>query len=165
MKLRKPTGTGATRTAAERRFRFTHALLEALPEHDPDSPSREMEYSDTEITGFRLLVGKTGRKTFYQRYVLDGRKGVARIGPFPSVSLKEARTRAHEVRAMVARGEDPKAERAARAAVPTVAEFCRDYLDYARQHGKKSVRDDEIRLDKEVIPRLGQGNRQTRGKP
>lgn len=154
MKLFRPQDAD-TRSAVQRRFRFTHALLEALPAHDVDSPSREMEYSDTEITGFRLLVGKTGRKTFYQRYVLEGRKGVARIGPFPSVSLKDARTRAHEVRSMVARGEDPKAEREARAAVPTVADFCKDYLHYARQHGKKSVRDDEIRLEKEVIPRFG----------
>jgi integrase len=153
----KPTAAAETeaRPKADRRFRFTHAVLEALPPHDPDSASREMEYSDDEIVGLRLMVSKTGRKFFYLRFVLDGRKGAVRIGEFPSVSLKEARTRAHEHKAKVARGEDPRVELDARAGMPTVAEFfAKDFLPWAREH-KRSWRDDELRFNKEILPRIG----------
>ena len=138
-----------------RRFRFTHALLDALPPHDPESPSREMEYTDAEVVGLRLLVSKSGRKFFYLRYTIDRRKGAVRIGEFPSVSLKDARTRAHELKARVAKGEDPRADRQQRAQMPTVEEFAMgDYLPFAKEH-KKSWRDDQVRLEKEILPRFG----------
>ena len=34
-----------------RRFKFTHRLIDGLPPNEPDAPSREAEYSDTEISG------------------------------------------------------------------------------------------------------------------
>jgi integrase len=139
----------------DRRFRFTHQGLVELPSHDPESPSREMEYSDAEVVGLRFLVSKTGRRFFYFRYSVDRRKGAVRIGEFPSVSLKEARARAHEIKAQIAKGEDPRAERRERAEAPTVEEFAvNDYLPFAREH-KRSWRDDEVRLHKEILPRFG----------
>jgi hypothetical protein len=41
-----------------KKFRFTQRLLEALPPNPADSPSTEAEYSDTQITGLKCLVGK-----------------------------------------------------------------------------------------------------------
>lgn len=34
-----------------RRFKFTHRLIDGLPPNESDAPSREAEYSDTEISG------------------------------------------------------------------------------------------------------------------
>ena len=48
-----------------RRFKFTHRLIDGLPPNEPDAPSREAEYSDTEISGLKCLVGKgEGKKKF-----------------------------------------------------------------------------------------------------
>lgn len=138
----------------ERRFRFSHAALEALPPHDADSPSREMEYSDTEVVGLRVLVSKTGRRFFYFRYRFRGRKRALRIGEFPGVALKDARQRCHEAKAILARNVDPAAEREERLGIPTFAAYAVDYLAWARQH-KRSWRDDESRLNLELIPRFG----------
>jgi hypothetical protein len=46
------------------RFKFTHRLIDQLPLHDANSPSRFAEYSDVETTGLRLLVSRAGRKWF-----------------------------------------------------------------------------------------------------
>lgn len=138
-----------------RRFRFTHSILEALPPHDPNSRSREMEFCDMEVIGLHLMVSKTGRKFFYLRYTMNGRKGTVRIGEFPSVKLKDARIRAHELKGMIACGKDPAQERDRRKDMPTLEEFAiNDYLPHAKQH-KRSWRDDEVRLHKEIIPQFG----------
>lgn len=142
-------------TGQSRRFRFTHQLIADLPPHDPASPSREAEYSDEEVRGLRLLVSKTNRKTFFLRYVLDQRKGVVRIGEWPAMSLKDARTRAHELKGRIAHGEDPREDKPLRVAMPTVEEFALgDFMTWAKVH-KRSWRDDEIRFHKEIIPRIG----------
>ena len=51
-----------------RRFKFTHRLIDTLPPNEPDAPSREAEYSDSEISGLKCLVGKgEGKKKFLLR--------------------------------------------------------------------------------------------------
>lgn len=137
-----------------RRFRFSHTLLDEIPAHDANSASREMEYSDTEISGLRLLVSKSGRKFFYLRYRFRGRKRTLRIGEFPSIGLKEARQRCHEAKAQLARDIDPASERETKLGIPTFADFAKDYLVWAKQH-KRSWRDDESRINLELVPRFG----------
>ncbi|WP_373501544.1 Arm DNA-binding domain-containing protein [Desulfococcus sp.] len=86
-------------------------MIETLPAHHPKSPSREMEYSDVEVVGLRLLVSKNGRKFFYLRYRYNSRKRVIRIGEFPATSLQDARQRANEFKNMLSQGIDPLSER------------------------------------------------------
>ncbi len=43
-----------------RRFKFTHRLIDGLPPNESDAASREADYSDTEISRLKCLVG-TGR--------------------------------------------------------------------------------------------------------
>ena len=50
-----------------RKFRFTMRRIADFPKHDKASRSREMEYSDEEVVGLRLLVSKNGRKVFHLR--------------------------------------------------------------------------------------------------
>ena len=138
-----------------RKFRFTQKDLESLPAHDAASASHQMEYCDTEVVGLRMFVGHTGRRFFYLRFRHHGRKRACRIGEFPSVSLKEARTRAHEMKSAISRGADPAAERRARAAIPTFAEFALNQYLPAAKLSKRSWRDDEIRINKELVPRFG----------
>jgi integrase len=143
-----------TRIRTCRRLRFTQKAIESLPPHDPGSPSREAEYSDMEVVGLRVVVGKAGRKFFDFRYRFNKRKRVMRIGEFPSVSLKEARERAHECKNLIWRGADPLVERGRRAATVTVAEFTKEYMEHAKAN-KRTWRTDEGKLKKDLIPLWG----------
>ena len=62
------------------KFPFTKKAIEALPAHDPNSPSREAEYSDSECIGLKLRVSKNGRRFFQHRFSYLGRKRCLSIG-------------------------------------------------------------------------------------
>jgi len=55
--------------------------------------STEQEFSDSEISGLKLRVSKSGRKTFYQFYKFDGKLKKYRIGKFGDIGIPAA----HEV--------------------------------------------------------------------
>ncbi|OXI91053.1 integrase [Burkholderia sp. AU31652] len=63
--------------------------------------------------GLWLQVSQSGTKSWIFRYARHGKTRNLGLGPFPDVSLKAARDKATELRAALARGEDPMAERAA----------------------------------------------------
>ncbi|MGY3952111.1 Arm DNA-binding domain-containing protein, partial [Aeromonas salmonicida] len=68
------------------RFRFTQKAIEALPPNPANAKSTEAEYSDTQISGLKCLVGKgEGNKKFLMRYLWHGRKRAIAIGRFPDV--------------------------------------------------------------------------------
>ncbi|MDX2177678.1 MAG: tyrosine-type recombinase/integrase [Candidatus Sumerlaeia bacterium] len=144
-----------TSTKTERnRYRLSDAVIAKLPPHDPDSPSREKEWADSEAVGLRLSVAKNGRKRWDVRIRLRGRKLAMRIGEWPAVSTTEARRRANEMKAKASLGVDPRAEREAARAMPTVSEFAKEYLSHARRT-IRSARDSEQRLRDHVLPALG----------
>lgn len=91
------------------KFRFTKKSIDALPPCPADSRSREVEYSDCEIQGLHLLVGRTGRKAFLFRYTSPaGRKRSMGLGSYPEFDIVEAREKALDVRRLLARGFDPQ---------------------------------------------------------
>lgn len=63
--------------------------------------------------GLWLQVSKSGTKSWIFRYTRYGKTYNLGLGPYPDVSLKTAREKAAEQRAILAAGGDPKAERAA----------------------------------------------------
>ena len=63
--------------------------------------------SDTD-TGFQIKVEK-GRKYFVYRYKLNNKRHDLTLGPYPNLSLKEARQRYAESRSSVLRGDNPTA--------------------------------------------------------
>ena len=58
----------------KRQFRFNKRSIDALPPCPADAGSKEVEYSDLEISGLRLQVNRMGRKFFLFRYQIGGRK-------------------------------------------------------------------------------------------
>lgn len=142
-------------TATTRKFRFTQRQIDALPNHDRDSASAMAEYSDTEVVGLKLAVSKSGRKYFWHRYRFRGRKKSLKLGEYPSVSVNDARLMVHENKNLLARDLDPAAERNNRRKVPTMAEFAVEtYLPYAKLH-KKSWKDDESKIRRDIGSMLG----------
>ena len=95
-----------------KRFRFTNTVIAALPANPASSRSTESEYSDTEISGLKLLSGKSGSKRFLLRYILHGRKCSIAIGRFPDIDVSTARKIARQHKQLIAQGEDPREEKA-----------------------------------------------------
>ncbi|MGN2611150.1 Arm DNA-binding domain-containing protein [Aliivibrio fischeri] len=82
----------------------------SLPANSPAAKATELEFSDTEITSFKCLSGKSGSKRFLLRYTFQARKTSIAIGRFPDIDLATARKIARQHKAQVAMGIAPKAE-------------------------------------------------------
>jgi integrase len=152
----EPKAPARERPAPSRRFRFSEKAVDALPPNPADSPSREAEFSDTEVRGLRLLVSKGGRKTYFLRYVRDGRKRCDRVGEHGPLTVADARRRALELKREL--GRDPRDLLRTRAddSCPTFREFAeREYLPHARAN-KRSARSDESKLRVHLFPRFGE---------
>lgn len=63
--------------------------------------------------GFGVTVAPSGAKTFFLSYTSpeDGKRKQVAIGPFPALSLKEARLKAGALREKVNEGQDPAVEK------------------------------------------------------
>ena len=76
-----------------RRFKFTKAAVEAMPLMDDGS---QLLFTDTELPGFWLLVGKTV-KTYYVGCDLDGTPRQRKVGRSTLYTTEEARKEARGV--------------------------------------------------------------------
>lgn len=118
---------------------------------------RETFY-DESLAGFGVRVsGKTGRKTFFLRYRAPDRAVQRRmtLGTYPTVSLADARDKAKAHLYDVSQGNDPAAEKVERAKAETFGELADLYLErYAKRH-KKSWKEDERIIEKDLRPEWG----------
>ena len=137
----------------KRQFRFSKKLIDALPPCPADAGSKEVEYSDQEISGLRLQVNRVGRKFFLFRYVFSGRKRSMKVGPYPEVSIDDARQKVIALRALLIKGVDPQELRAEeRKAGITWEDF---YLNYLLPHikaTKRSAKADISRMVNHILP-------------
>jgi integrase len=110
--------------------RFTEAFVRSAPQG---------QYTDAELRGFMLVVGRT-RRTFYaQAMVRGGRQTKTLVGHWPEVPQVEARRRAADALAAMRRGEDPgEAERARRARSTTLREALEAHLS-GRERSPRTV--------------------------
>lgn len=141
----------------KKQIRFTRKSIDALPACPQDSASREVEYSDLDVTGLRLIINKKGRKSFLFRYVSpDGRKRSMGIGGYPETDIAEAREKAIDYRRQLAKGIDPQDVRdEVEATKLTFRDFIeRDYLPHARA-SIRSWADTEARLRIHLLPEFG----------
>ncbi|MCY4499233.1 MAG: tyrosine-type recombinase/integrase [Rhodospirillaceae bacterium] len=72
------------------------------------------KYYDGPGSGLYLRVTPTGYKYWETRVTVNGRRRTRGLGPYPMVSLKEARAKAQELRVRVRNGEDPFGTRGVR---------------------------------------------------
>ncbi|MBA6353415.1 MULTISPECIES: site-specific integrase [unclassified Colwellia] len=139
----------------ETRFKFTNSKLKALPANDIDSRSTDQEYTDTEVSNLKLLVGKTGSKRYLVRYQIKSKKRSLTIGKFPDINVNDARSIARKHLTQVASGVDPKQERENQKLMPTLNDYFNDsYLPYIKQN-KRSWKHDLQRYTDYVSKRFG----------
>lgn len=123
--------------------------------------------------GFGIRLYPTGTKTFFHQYKVDGDRNFMALGNYPETSLKSARElyQSNRVKIMALRrgsadGVDPVAEKkrkkesriseeAARSKALTVEELCTDYIGKHAKVFKRSWKEDERILNREVIPLWG----------
>lgn len=75
---------------------------------------RSKPYKLADERGMFLLVQPAGGRWWRLKYRIDGREKSLSLGTYPDISLRKARLRRDEARALVAEGIDPSAQRAQR---------------------------------------------------
>lgn len=112
---------------AKNRGKFTKAFLERQP-----IPAKGVNYVyDTEVPWLRCGIHPTGRRSFGFLKKTGNQVITIPLGPFPAVSIEQARQQANEKIAALARGEDPRQKPEADDGMPTLGDF---FERYVRQH-------------------------------
>lgn len=124
-----------------KRFPFTEPKLTRIPK----SERNDATYHDSTTKGLALRVRPSGSKTFF---VMARPRGVAArpvratIGPFPTVTLAEARRRAAAILGDLAKGEDPTQAGRRHRKAPTFADLSERWLtEHAYIHKRTAERD------------------------
>jgi integrase len=68
---------------------------------------REKPYKVSDFDGLFVLVKPTGSRLWQFKYRLDGKEKLLSIGPYPEITLAEARAARDAARALVAKSQDP----------------------------------------------------------
>ena len=93
--------------------------------------------------GLYLQVKPSGARSWVQRLVIDGRRRTFGLGPWPVVSLREAREFAFENVRKRHRGIDPIADREPASAAPTFAVMADKYIQLQAQSWRAGSRNEK----------------------
>ncbi|MBE3672521.1 site-specific integrase [Pseudoalteromonas distincta] len=137
-----------------KRFKFTDKLIQSLPAHIRDSRATEAEYSDTDITGLKCLIGKTGNRRFLFRYTFHSRKYSISLGKFGDIKVSDAKRIAQKHRVTLLEGRNPKVERDEHTHMTLNDFFFNHYLPLVRKR-KRTWQDDLYRWHRIIEPQLG----------
>jgi integrase len=138
---------------------LTDALIRALTA----SGAGRLEYADTRSSGLALRVTAAGAKSWSFRFrdPVSGRPARFSIGPYPAVSLADARERADQLRRAVANGENPiERKRHERSEAPrkTFQYLADRYMTEHARRFKRSADEDDRRLKLHILPKWGRRN-------
>lgn len=119
-------------------------------------------YKLSDAKGLYLLVKPNGSKLWRHKYRFDGKERMGSYGPYPEVSLKEARDRRDETREQLRRGADPSIEKR-KAGAGRVSDSAHDFESLAREwHELNKDRWSPVHaadvlhsLERDVFPTLG----------
>ena len=107
------------------KLKLTKKSIDALPH----PASGQVFHRDSELRGFGICVGARDKSYFVERQIL-GRTRRVTLGRFPVMQVEDARGKALEVLAAMARGENPVAEaKAARSGVPSVKQAFANFFE------------------------------------
>ena len=106
--------------------------------------SHEKPYKMGDAGGLFLLVQPSGGKLWRLKYRVDGREKKLAIGPYPEISLAEARRRRDDARTLIITGKDPSREkqrdkvRSRAQAESTFAALTKEYCAKRKRDGDKA---------------------------
>jgi integrase len=112
--------------------------------------------------GLYLAILPSGSRSWRVRYALAGERQIMTLGLYPDLSLADARQRRNEIRGLLRKGRDPKAEQTTRrllAALPNGRSFeavARDWHERQLADWKPRVAATILRaLERDAFPVLG----------
>ncbi len=127
---------------------------------------KRLDYWDTSLRGLVLRLSPDGSKVFSIMYYIGGVRRRKTIGPYPLLSLADARELARADLELVRQGIDPieeqkrreAAEVARRAAGFKFGSLASQYIEEYAKQNKKSWREDQRQLDRLLLPEFGDRN-------
>jgi integrase len=131
---------------------LTDRRIAALP--TPTLEQRQCDYWDPTMRGFGVRVSYGGKKAFVVRYRVNGRLRRLTLGPYPDLSLAEARRKARMVMGDVAHGDDPAQDKQARRDAETFKRLAKAYLEVAEKR-HRSWKEEKRIIDKDLLPDFG----------
>ena len=90
-------------------------------------------YSNAQ-TGFGLECRPSGKKTYFQRYTVDGKLKQRALAAYGTITYDQAKRLAQKIKSEAVLGGDPAAEKARRKAIPLYRELAEMHLTYAVNH-------------------------------
>jgi integrase len=109
--------------------------------------------------GFGVRVSPAGRKSFIYMYRFRGNSRRMTLGVYPEISLADAHASHAKARQLLDKGKDPgtveqdKKEESQRS--PSIRRLAEEYIDKYAKPRKRSWKEDERILHKDVVPRWG----------
>ncbi|MBA3342658.1 MAG: site-specific integrase [Gemmatimonadaceae bacterium] len=91
----------------QERLNFSKRLVEKLP---PAPTGKRLYYYDSKVRGLELAVTPSGVKSWRVYRKMHGKPDRIVLGRFPDLSVEQARGKAHEINASLAKGENPAAD-------------------------------------------------------
>src|SRR5262249_53732965 len=102
---------------------------------------------------FGVRVSYGGKRAFVVRYRVVGRLRRLTLGPYPDLSLAEARRKARLVLGDVARGTDPAEEKQVQREGLRFKDLAKDYLEVAEKRHRRWTEEKRI-IEKDLLPTL-----------
>ena len=109
----------------------------------------QIDYWDTRVSGFGLRVSAGGQKSWVIIYRHNTRLRRMTLGPYPALSLADARQLARAALRDAAHGADPAGEKQAQRRAESFGELAELYLDKHAKVLKRSWREDERTLSRQ----------------
>jgi len=126
-------------------FAFTMARVEAA--NCPPGKSR-IYYRDERSTNLWLTVTSKGARSFNVYKKINGKPTRVLIGPFPEVSVDEARRQADKLVGEIRTGTDPRASRREMRNGVTLGELFGQFIEDWAKTRKKTWADDEAQFER-----------------
>jgi integrase len=126
----------------------------------------EREYRLSDGGGLYLAVTPSGGKLWRWSYEFNGKERLLSYGPYPYVSLAQARELHAAARRLKSSGVDPAAEKQSKkraalesersASMPTFAELTEEWLKtWSAKKSERYVGTVKTRLDRDILPKIG----------
>ena len=129
----------------------------------PRKSTYRLRDSNVVCRGFGVTIAPSGAKTFFLSFTSpeDGRRKQVALGRYPTMSLRDARLRAAEVRAKVDAGNDPAVEmqraikeRLQQRELGSLADLMALYAEDLEVDGKRSAKEVRRITQKDIPPKI-----------
>lgn len=134
------SSTSVARRPTRKKFAFTKRLLDKLPL--PTNGQRAYFY-DAQTRGLTLAVSPAGKKVFVLYRKVQRRPERITIGPYPDLTIEQARGEAARLNGEIARGENPASKRRLIRDEATFGDLFTTYLEHHAKLHKKTWSDDD----------------------